>query len=311
MTAHRKIIPNLFLVGWPKTGSTSVDYYLSQHPNVYMATVKESYFHARDIINSSKLFDAENKFPYKDDESYQALFDKYKGEKVIGESSVFYIISEVALDEIKSYNPDAKIVCLIRNPTELVASWHHYLRFRGRENTSDVIEAIKLQDERKSLKKLPPVLKAPIHFQYDEIADIKKHYNKLFSIFEKENIFVILYDELKANEEKIVKYLYRFLDVDYAFTPDFTHRNRSARIKHQRIKSLLDANKGFVVRVLKRLRLVKKNKGLHKLYSKFFTENKKRQSLNSSQEDYLNDRYAEQIDFYSQLKQKHTILNNH
>lgn len=295
------IIPNLFLVGWPKTGSTSLDYYLSQHPDIYMSPVKESYYFATDIIEASKKVGGVEKFPYRTDEAYNSLYKDLGSEKVIGESSVFYIISEVALQRIKTNSPDAKIIVVVRHPVEMAESWHHYLKFRNREDTNDAWESIKLQDERKKLNNLPPIVNSPIHLNYDEILNIKKHHEKLFSIFKKKNVFLIKYEDLKKDEKNITKQIFRFLEVDDTFQPEFVHQNVSAKVKHERLKKIIDTNKSLAVKLLRRMGLLKSNKGLHKLYLKTFTKNEKRQETSKEVCDKLFQRYAEQIEFYKTL----------
>jgi Sulfotransferase family len=115
---------NLFIVGAAKCGTTSLHYYLSQHPDIFMSPVKEpNYFSElqpdpRVKFLFSSISSRYQQAVIKDDYKYQALFDSVIDEKWIGEASTSYFIDKQSAQKIYTYNPDARIIVLIRDPVE-------------------------------------------------------------------------------------------------------------------------------------------------------------------------------------------------
>ena len=127
---------NMFFIVWtPKSGSTSLYTYLSQHPQIYMSPIKETNFFATDIdfsqlseqtkkVNDIDMKKYMSKRPLKllhmafvrNKINYESLFwDAWEGQ-ICWEASTSYFRSEEAAHNIKNSYPDAKIIILLRNP---------------------------------------------------------------------------------------------------------------------------------------------------------------------------------------------------
>lgn len=136
--------PNFFVVGAAKAGTSSIGDYLSRHPSVYISPIKEPHFFSKDIrmadfradYRERAFFDVEaylknHPLPHKhiahiDDESqYLELFREVKNEKAIGELSAGYLYSNCAAENLFKFNPDARIVMVLRQPVE--RAYSHYL----------------------------------------------------------------------------------------------------------------------------------------------------------------------------------------
>lgn len=113
-------LPNLFIIGAPKAGTTSLHSYLGQHPEIQMSAIKEPRFFAGPA----------NGFPYPEDKvdslaEYERLFDP--ASPVRGESSTDYAVHprrEGAPQRIKELVPEARFVYLVRDPVARTVS--HY-----------------------------------------------------------------------------------------------------------------------------------------------------------------------------------------
>ncbi len=103
------IIPNFFLVGAPKCGTTAMFEYLAKHPDVFMPVRKEPMFFARDLDQATS---ADARYFTRDRERYLALFSGWRGERRIGEGSPWYLYSESAAREIKAFAPEALIMIM-------------------------------------------------------------------------------------------------------------------------------------------------------------------------------------------------------
>ena len=135
--------PNFFIVGAPKSATTSLHYYLGQHPDIFMSTEKEiSYF-----------FFNESKRNVKGLKEYMKHFEDVKNEKVIGESTPAYLSSENAMKEIKEFSPKAKILISLRDPVEMLKSLHNQYLYNGDEKIKDFEKAISLEDTNSNPKR--------------------------------------------------------------------------------------------------------------------------------------------------------------
>src|SRR3972149_11450918 len=110
-------IPNFFIVGAPKCGTTAMYTYLKQHPEVFMSDLKELHFFGTDHHRI-------NYTPYTK-EQYLSFFDGAGDKRRIGEASTSYLYSERAAVEIKEFNPFARIIIMLRNPVDVMYAYHH------------------------------------------------------------------------------------------------------------------------------------------------------------------------------------------
>ena len=83
-----------------------------------------------------------------------------KGEKRLGEASVWYLYSKTAAQEIYSFNPDAQIVVMLRNPADMLYSQHSQFLYNGNEDIEDFSEALAAEPERTKPESVFP--KVPI-----------------------------------------------------------------------------------------------------------------------------------------------------
>ena len=113
---------DFFIVGAPKAGTTSLYYYLNEHPEIVMSTQKETDFFSDESLQKQRLYYGKNRI--ETIEKYHALF-RQKQDKIYGEASVSYLFYEDVPKKIKTYNPKAKIIIMLRNPTDRAFS--HYL----------------------------------------------------------------------------------------------------------------------------------------------------------------------------------------
>jgi len=226
--------PNFFIVGAPKSGTTSLHNYLSQHPEIYMPKYKEINFFAKDHIkeeleNSGNFLNKFSLIP-KDVNEYLNYFKKINNEKIAGECTPWYMTSDVDAKEIYNFNPNSKIILIIREPVEMLYSLHSQLLFVDIEKEEDFQKALKLEEFRKNTEYKTYYRKSYLYYSY--YITYKKHIEKYHKIFSK-NLHIILFDNLKNNFNVTFKKLLSFLDVDPSFKPSFEilNQNKIAKIK--------------------------------------------------------------------------------
>lgn len=205
--------PNLFIVGAPKCGTTSLHNYLSRHPACYMSPVKEPNFFSRHRVPRDLLAGVP---VTRDERSYLRCFsgasDKHS---VVGESSTAYLRHEEALVAIRHYAPRARIVAMVRDPVELVASYYHYLQFQGWETLTTLRKAWDIQDERCSGRILASTAYLPDSLAYRDVAMLGRQVERLHSMFPSDRVLILLLDDLRTDPLATARRLETFLGVEH------------------------------------------------------------------------------------------------
>ncbi len=184
----KQSLPNFFIIGAPKCGTTSLQYYLEQHHDVFFAP-KELHFFGEDL----KI-----KNHFNDIEKYKSYFSAAK-QKAKGEASVWYLYSQSAPQEIKSLAGDAKIIICLRNPVDMIYSLHGETIYNGYETESDFEKALTLEYGRKSGLNIPSSATFVQCLLYKENGLYSKHIQRWQEAFGKENVLIILLDDLHKN----------------------------------------------------------------------------------------------------------------
>ena len=121
---------------------------------------------------------------------------------VYGEASVSYLFYDNVAEDIKKYNPNAKIIIMLRNPIERAFS--HYLMDYRLGLISDSFENIIAKKSKHKNAHL-------FYQQYIELGKYTKQIQRYLDFFEKENILFIDYDDFKKNVLETVNQVYSFL----------------------------------------------------------------------------------------------------
>ncbi|OYW64524.1 MAG: hypothetical protein B7Y26_07265 [Hydrogenophilales bacterium 16-64-46] len=197
------IRPNFFIVGAPKCGTTALASYLRDHPAVFLTDPKEPHFFATDMDVHRYV---------RTEEAYLALFKHAKQHHhAIGEASVGYLFSAVALANIRRFNPDARIIAMVRNPVDMVQSLHRQLVYAGYEDEPDFEKAWRLQDARKRGESIPMLCRAPGFLQYGDACSLGRQIEHLYAVFPREQVHVIVFDDLVRNAAKVYRDTLTFL----------------------------------------------------------------------------------------------------
>lgn len=197
------IKPNFFIVGAPKCGTSAMNDFLGQHPDVFMAK-KELHYFGKDLGIRGKLTEAE----------YLNSFQSAGEKSIIGEASVWYLFSESAAEEIKKFSPRAKILIMLRNPVDVVYSLHNQHLYDGNEDVLDIRAAISLDEERKKGFHLPDSIDFVKLPSYIDSALFYRQVKRYLDAFGRENVHVVLYDDFSSKTEEVFKETLRFLEVN-------------------------------------------------------------------------------------------------
>lgn len=225
-------IPNFFIVGKPKSGTTALHSMLQQHPDIFMSAIKEPNHFAVDHIRESERRNRGYKgLPYKDRESYLKLFEEAGTQKIIGESSTGYLYSTRAAEEIAKFNPHAKILMILREPVDFLYSFHSQLTRSGNENVGDFRKALELEEPRKKGKRIPSTTSNPRILFYSEQARYCEQVERFIAAFDKSQVKIVIYDDFRENNLAVCEEVFEFLGVDAGFVPERRTVNRTREVR--------------------------------------------------------------------------------
>jgi hypothetical protein len=231
--------PDFFIVGAPKAGTTSLYYYLDQHPQIYMSPIKEPCYFSTEI--RPQLFSDELRGQIEQDmaalnsylagpmlekraggivqewDDYLRLFASASGHKVAGEASVIYLWSVNAPKNIHARVPDAKILILLRNPADRAFSQYVHGVSTGwiRQSLRAHIDA-NLRNRNQRFGMEFPFLELGLYY-----AQVKRY----LDTFPPASVYIGLYEDYRDQPQKTLAEILRFLGVDDAFRPDTSARH--------------------------------------------------------------------------------------
>lgn len=226
------VMPNFIIIGAAKAGTTSLYSYLKQHPQIYMSPIKEPRFFALegDTLSFQGPSQGINYTSVTTIDAYQELFQGVTNEIAIGEASTLYLHSKKALQRIKHYIPEAKIIAILRDPVDRAYSSYLHLVRDGYENLS-FQQALLEENSRIHQKWQPLWYYTQRGFYYDAL-------NEYLKSFDSTQIKIYIYNEFAEDSSAIVKDIFNFLDVDYSFQPDMSRENISGIPKSKILNKL-------------------------------------------------------------------------
>jgi len=282
-----KIIPNFFVVGGPKCGTTAMVEFLRTHPDIFISEPKEPNFLADDMPEM-KFVDT-----LKD---YLNLFKKAKNYKIIGDASIFYMVSGTAIKNIKELNPESRLLLMIRNPIEMVSSFHQQILFTLDEDQSNFETALDLEPQRNIGKEIPKNCRSIKLLKYSQIAKYGNQLENIFKYFPREKVKIILFDDFKSDNRKSYLEVLEFLSLNDDGRVDFPRINDAKKAKNKLINRIVNRPPEFTKKlaifarkILNKPRLGMLNKLDHlnraKLEKQPITESEKEKLINL----YIND----------------------
>ncbi len=215
--------PDFFIVGGPKCGTTALYEYLQPHPRIFLSAIKEPHYFARDLGTYPRI---------KTPGEYEAIFAGRTPDHLrVGEASVYYLRSSVAIPRIREFNPQARLIAMFRNPVEMVHSLHSQLLFVSEEIVEDFEAAWRLQERRSRGLELPPRIRSPLLIQYREVGQLGTQAQRLLESFPREQVKLILFDDFAASPQRIYDEVLEFLDVPHDGRTEFPRINENKRAR--------------------------------------------------------------------------------
>lgn len=210
-------LPNFLIIGAAKSGTTALYEYLKQHPDIFFSNPKELRYFS---YSGSYPKNVPEKYLHKGVTSlleYKSYFDAVKDEVIIGEASPMYLYTPGTSEKIKEIIPNAKLLAILRNPVDRALSAYTHAIREWKEPAKTFEEALSKESERidQGWGMLWHYINAGYYYK-----QLLCYYNN----FPKQNIKVVLYDDLTSNCLGLLKDIFNFLEVDPSFSPNISNK---------------------------------------------------------------------------------------
>ncbi len=196
-------LPDFFIIGAPKCGTTALAEYLSNHPDVFMAR-KEMHHFGADLHFGSQIF-------RRKEAAYLAEFTGWNGQLLAGEASVWYLYSKQAAAEIKAFNPKARIIIMVREPAEMLYALYYQFRLDGNEHLPTFGQALAAEADRRAGRGLSRSTYFGQGLYYREVARYTEQIRRYIELFGREQVHVVVYDDFAADTVRAYGKVLEFL----------------------------------------------------------------------------------------------------
>jgi hypothetical protein len=237
-------LPNFFIVGAPKAGTTSLYAYLDQHPQVYMSPLKEPSYFASElraenfseelrprVAREMRALEEYLRGDMRERrfgglvstwEDYLKLYRNVSDQQAIGEATASYLWSPTAARNIAARIPHARIIITLRNPVERAYSQYLQMLTVGVNPGSfrELIDAsIDCRDQRLGIAW--PLLE---YGRY--CAQVERYFRE----FPRSQVHISYYEDLQRSPQQLMADLFAFLGVNPGFVPDISRRHNEPQI---------------------------------------------------------------------------------
>jgi Sulfotransferase domain len=207
-------LPEFFVVGHQKCGTTALYLMLGSHPQIFMPAVKEPRFFASD--QRSQYARRPPRGRPRTLEDYLSLFAAARPEQRTGEASPQYLRSTVAASAIAAVQPDARVIAILREPASFLRSFHMQMVSSKVETQRSLRKALALEPRRRRGERIPRHCHHPEALMYSEHVRYVTQLQRFDAVLPRENMLVLIYDDFRRDNEATLRSVLRFLEVDEA-----------------------------------------------------------------------------------------------
>jgi hypothetical protein len=239
-------IPEFFIVGHAKCGTTALYEMLRRHPQIHMpdyqgGSGKEPWYFSRDnpqpqtTSERSVAFTGRRKITF---EEYLSLFEGAEADQVIGEASTSYLWSPVAAARIAEVRSDARIIAIIREPAGFLRSLHLQLLHNHHESEKNFRKAVELDQSRREGRNIPSYSYWPAALIYSDRVRYVEQLRRYEEAFGRDRMLVLIYDDFRGDNEETVRRVLRFLELDDTQPMEAIEANPTISVRSVRLDTL-------------------------------------------------------------------------
>lgn len=298
---HRMNVPNLFIIGAPKAGTTAFVNNISQHKDIFVPEKKEPRF-----FDAHIFYDYKEDYPIKSLEDYLKLYynEKAKMSKYRVDGSVFNMYSKESIDRILSLSPNAKFVVILRDPVEASISMHKqrltYADTKMREISDDFMICWEQLKYRKFGEGYPKNCRNKFLFRYDLLYSYQLYLPYIIKKVGLENLFIGFYDDFIKKPDEFYCNFFNFLGLE-CINVENKRINESKILKKSKVLEYIEYISKKTLFLRKKVGLVGKNIIIAKnfLYNLFINKDFNNQNIDKNK---LYEYFKETYDYLEYLK---------
>jgi hypothetical protein len=231
-------LPDFFIVGHSKSGTTALYEMLRRHPQIYLPAGKEPWFFAEELHERTP---PRPEGTAQTLEEYMALFAGATAEQRVGEATALYLWSQTAAESIAAVQPGARIIAILREPASFLRSLHLQFVESYVETEVDFRKALALEQPRREGREIPRYTYWPQTLLYSEHVRYVEQLRRYRDRFGAEQMLVLVYDDFRAENEATVREVLRFLEVDDTVALEPVEANPTVRVRSRRMHHLVHA----------------------------------------------------------------------
>ena len=242
-------LPDFFVAGAPKSGTTALHAALARHPELYLSAVKEPKFFLTDGPPPAQGGPGDVK-TYREHvwrrADYEALFDPAPPGALRGESTPFYLYSHDAQRRIRSLVPDARLIVVLRDPVERAHSNWTHLWSAGLDPIGDFVQACAAEEQRVAAGWAD-------FWHYKRLGLYGQQLQHLYSVFPPERVLVFRYRDLIDHPAGALDRICAFLGVAQGVVSELPRENVTAHPertrRHQALSLVLRAGSAVTAKL--------------------------------------------------------------
>ena len=288
--------PSFFVVGAPRCGTTALSRILGGNPHVSFSKPKETHF----------FLDDRSHMP--PEEVRRLYLERFHPKlspdsQAIGDGSVSYLYEPEAIRRAIAFDSRAKFIASVRNPLDMLHSYHARLLFTLDEDEDDFSRAWALQEARRNRRNLPKRCRSPQLLQYGDVGRLGYHIERLFQAAGPERCQVVVFDDFVANPGEVYQGLLNFIGVDDDGRRDFAAKRGNAGFKSRWLQQFAMNPPPWAFRLIdfSNAATLKRLKGVRKRIKRFNKAPMKRAPLSEQMRATLRAFYSEDVERLSSL----------
>lgn len=244
-------LPDFYIVGNAKSGTTAMYQMLKRHPEIYMPDGKEPWFFAEELHERTP---PRPEGTPRTLQEYAAWFDRAAPEQRVGEATALYLWSRTAAERIAEVRSDARIIAILREPADFLRSLHLQFVQTYIETESDFAAAIGLEQDRREGRSIPSYTYWPRALLYSDHVRYVEQLRRYLAVFPPEQLKILIYDDFRADNEGTMREVMQFLEVDDSTPVKPVEANPTVRPRSQLLNEAVHAvgvGRGPVSRAIK------------------------------------------------------------
>jgi hypothetical protein len=238
-SASKTRLPDFFIVGHAKSGTTALYEMLRRHPQVFLPDSKEPWFFATDM--RPRFEPMLGGMPPATLEDYLSLFAGAEPELRAGEASSSYLWSRTAAARIAEVQPAARIIAILREPASFLRSLHLQLLQTHVESERDLRRAMSFEAARRNGKRVPRRSHRPQLLQYADHVRYVEQLRRYHDVFGPEQVLVLIYEDFRADNAGTMRAVLRFLGVDDNYPIEVLQANPTIGLRSQQLDDIVHA----------------------------------------------------------------------